>query len=105
MLTGLILNILASKVMPVILPPLIAGARKFILEKLPPSIIPLALTLGGAAVNSIAGYLGVEGTQDLASLGADAWDGALLGLATVGVHQLGIRARDWFKAQKAKRAE
>ena len=100
MIAALVLKFLASNVMPVILPPLIAWVRKFVVDHVPASMIPLMLTIGGAAVSTLASILGVDPPQDLASLGADAWNGALLGLATVGVHQLGTRAAAWFKAAK-----
>ena len=102
MIATLVLKFLASNVMPVILPPVIAWARKFVQDHVPASMIPLVLTIGGAAVNTLAQTLGVDAPQDLAQLGGAAWDGALLGLATVGVHQLGTRAIAWFKSLKAK---
>lgn len=102
MIATLVLKFLASNVMPVILPPVIAWARKFVVDHVPASIIPLMLTIGGAAVNMLASTLGVDTPPDLTTLGAEAWDGALLGLATVGVHQLGTRVRDWYRALKAK---
>lgn len=102
MLAALVLKFLASNVMPVILPPIIAWVRKFVQDHVPASAIPLVLTIGGAGVNMLASTLGVDAPPDLTTLGAEAWDGALLGLATVGVHQLGTRARDWFRALKAK---
>lgn len=101
MFTALILNILTAKVLPVILPPLIAAARKFILAKVPPALIPLVLTVGGALVDTAATALGVEGVPaDLPMLGAAAWEGALIGLAATGVHQAWKQARAWFKALK-----
>lgn len=101
MIASLILKALASKVMPLVLPPLIAWLRSHVLSKIPPALLPIVLTAGGALVNVTAQSFGVEGIPDnLPELGADAWNGALLGLATVGVHQLGTRARDWFKALK-----
>lgn len=101
MIAALLLKILTSKVVPLVFPPLIAAARKYLIAKLPPALIPLALTLGGALVNTAATALGVDGMPaDLSMLGAAAWDGALLGLATTGVHQAWTRGAEWLKARK-----
>lgn len=103
MLAALLLKILTSKLIPIVFPPAIAWARTHVLAKVPPSLLPLVLTLGGALVNVAAQSLGVEGVPDnLPELGVDAWNGALLGLATVGFHQLGTRALDWVKALRKK---
>lgn len=103
MLTTLILNLLTSKVVPVILPPVVTWGRKVIREKVPPQFIPLALTLGGGVVTMAAEAIGAEVPPDLPQLGAAAWDGALLGLATTGVHQLVKQGREWYRELKARR--
>lgn len=101
MLTTLILNILTAKVVPVVFPPIIAALRKYALAKLPPALIPLALTIGGAFVTSTAAVVGADvGGVDLATAGSAAWDGALLGLATTGVHQLWKHGVEWFRSLK-----
>lgn len=102
MLSALILNILTAKVLPVVIPPAIAFVRKFVMDKVPASLIPLVLTVGGSLVGVAATALGVEGMPDLAQAGAAAWEGALVGLAGVGVHQMATRGIEWFKALKAK---
>lgn len=103
MLSALVLNILTAKVLPVVVPPIIAAVRKFVVDKVPASLIPLVLTVGGSLVNVVSTYLGVEGMPaDLPMLGSAAWEGALVGLAGVGVHQAWTRGAEWLKAQKAK---
>lgn len=100
MIAALVLKLLTSNIMPVILPPLVAWVRKFIEDHIPAPLIPVMLALGGAAVTSLSAMLGVAPPQDLTTLGAEAWDGALLGLATVGVHQLYKHGRDWIRSLK-----
>jgi len=103
MFTTLITSILTSKVIPVVLPPIIAWGRKIIRDKVPPQFIPLALTIGGSIVTMVAEAVGAEVPPDLPQMGEAAWDGALLGLATTGVHQLVRQGREWFKQLKEKR--
>lgn len=103
MFSLLMLNILTAKVLPIIIPPLIAVGRTFIVKRLPPAFIPFALTVGGALVDVAATSLGVDGIPaDLPMLGAAAWEGALVGLAATGLHQGWKQGREWFKALKQK---
>lgn len=102
MIATLILNILTAKVLPVILPPIIAAARKFVLAKVPPQLLPLLLSVGGALVDTAATALGVEGVPaDLPMLGAAAWEGALIGLAATGVHQAWKQGKEWLRAHRS----
>lgn len=103
MFTTLITTFLTSKVVPVILPPIVSWGRKIIRDKVPPQFIPLALTIGGSIVTMVAEAVGAEVPPDLPQMGEAAWDGALLGLATTGVHQLVRQGREWFKQLKDKR--
>lgn len=103
MFTTLITTFLTSKVVPVILPPIVSWGRKIIRDKVPPQFIPLALTIGGSIVTRVAEAVGAEVPPDLPQMGEAAWDGALLGLATTGVHQLVRQGREWFKQLKDKR--
>jgi|SRR5690554_41847 len=103
MFTTLITSILTSKVIPVVLPPIVSWGRKIIRDKVPPQFIPLALTIGGSIVTMVAEAVGAEVPPDLPQMGEAAWDGALLGLATTGVHQLVRQGREWFKQLKEKR--
>jgi hypothetical protein len=91
----LLLSFLTAKLLPVVVPVAIAAVKKNVLAKLPPRWIPGLLALGGAAVGAVGSTWGVE-TPDLSMATAAAWDGTLLGLATVGVHQL------WGKLFPAK---
>lgn len=83
----LLLSFLTVKLLPVAVPLAIGAVRKNLLAKLPARWIPALLAVGGAAVGAVGTSLGVE-TPDLSSAAAGAWDGTLLGLASVGVHQL-----------------
>lgn len=106
MFVALALKLLTSKLIPVLLPPAVAWLRQHVLAKIPPALLPLVLTAGGALMNVAAQSLGVEGVPDnLPELGADAWNGALLGLATVGMHQLGTHAIAWFKSLRKGEAK
>lgn len=102
MLEVLITKVLAPKIMPVVLPPIIAWGRKVIRERVPPQFIPLALTIGGSIVAMVAEAVGAEVPPDLPQMGEAAWDGALLGLATTGVHQLVRQGREWLRQLKEK---
>ena len=102
MFTTLITSILTSKVIPVVLPPIVSWGRKIIRDKVPPQFIPLALTIGGSIVTMVAEAVGAEVPPDLPQMGEAAWDGALLGLATTGVHQLVRQSREWLRQLKEK---
>ncbi|RPH75970.1 hypothetical protein EHM76_00380 [bacterium] len=90
-MNALLLSLLTTKILPLLVPPLIAASRKFLLAKLPAKYIPIALGLGGAAVGAVGSFFGVE-TPDLSMAAASAWDGTLIGLASVGIHQVWTRA-------------
>jgi hypothetical protein len=102
MFSTLVLNVLTAKVLPVVVPFLVAAVRKWVLAKVPPQFIPFLLTLGGSGVGAAAEYLGAteQVPADLAMLGAGAWEGALVGLAATGVHQGWKQAREWLKGRK-----
>jgi len=81
-----ILNFLPA-ILPIVIPPLVGVVRKQLGDLIPAKYIPMALGLGGALIGGLAGLVGVE-AGDLATAGIDAWNGAIIGLASVGVHQL-----------------
>lgn len=102
MLTGLLLNIITSKILLPLIPPAVDWLRKVAIKKLPPALIPGVLGLAGSLVSMTATYLGIEGVPaDLPMLGAAAWDGAITGLAAAGLHAAVTKAVAWFKARKA----
>lgn len=86
---SMLLSLLSAKLLPLLVPPLVAAARAYILKKVPPKFLPVVITGGAALVDMAATALGVEGVPaDLAMLGGAAWEGALIGLAGVGIHQV-----------------
>jgi hypothetical protein len=98
---SLLVSLLTAKVLPLIVPPLIAFVRAFVVKNVPPAFIPILATVGGAVLGAAASALGVEGVPtDPAMMGAAAWEGALVSLSGVGVHQAFTRLRDYKKAQK-----
>lgn len=103
MIVTIALKLLTSKLMPVILPPLVQWAKEWVTQHVPKQLIPVLLAAGGALVDAAATYLGVDGIPaDLPMLGESAWEGALLGLSTVGLYEGVTRAREWLKARSAK---
>lgn len=80
------LNFLPA-LLPIIIPPLVSLVKDKLAVIIPSKYIPLALGVGGALVGGLSSLFGVE-TGDLATAGISAWNGALIGLASVGIHQL-----------------
>lgn len=106
MLEALVLKYLTAQVLPPLMVALVAAGRKLIQDRLPPTLIPIVLALGSGLFNTIATWLGVEGVPaDGTMLTAAAWEGLLVGAATVGLHQVWTRSVAWFKGlRKAKDA-
>ena len=86
-MNSILLSIVTAKLLPLIIPPLVAAVTKFADDHINRKYIPLVLSVGGALVGAVASYFGMD-VPDLANVGADAWTGALIGLASTGVHQL-----------------
>src|SRR5262245_43107461 len=96
---ALLLKLLASKVLVPLVPLVMGFVRTWVLKSLPPSLVPLLLSVAGALVGAVESQVGLPVT-DLAMAGAGAWEGALMGLAAVGVHQLWNKIKEW-KAKPA----
>lgn len=107
MLEALVLKYLSAQVLPPLMVALVAAGRKLIHDKLPPALIPVVLSFGSAAFNAIATWAGVEGVPaDGAMITGAAWEGLLVGAATVGLHQLWKQGKAWFQSlRKGKGSE
>lgn len=84
---------LVPMILPVVIPLLTAVARRWLGEKIPTQYIPMALAVGGAVLGALSSLLGITDATDLTGAGVDAWNGALIGLAGVGIHQVYRKAR------------
>lgn len=93
----LLVTLFITKILPVLLPPLIAAVRAALHDRIPSQYIPALLAVGGALVGALGSYLGVD-VPDLANMASDAWDGAIIALASTGVHQI------WVQHKKGKQS-
>lgn len=104
MLEALVLKYLTAQVLPPLMVALVAFGRKLIHDKLPPTLIPIVLSLGAGLFNAIATWAGVEGIPaDGGMITAAAWEGLLVGAATVGLHQVWKQGLAWFKGLRARK--
>lgn len=86
-MSNILVNLLSAKLLPLIIPPLVAAVKTWTDQHVPPKYTPLILTVGSALIGAIYSYFG-QAAPDLATMGADAWTAALTGLASTGIHQL-----------------
>ena len=100
MLTNAIVSFAIAKLLPVLIPPLVAAVRRFVMTKIPGKLVPVILAAGGAAVGVIGREYGVD-VPDLGTAGAGAWEGALVSLSAVGVHQLYAQLKSFLAERKA----
>lgn len=94
-----LVSLLTSKLLVPLVPVVVSFLRNYVLGILPAKWIPLALTLAGSIVGALESQLGLPVT-DLSMAGAGAWEGALMGLAAVGVHQLYLKLKSLKEKQE-----
>lgn len=106
MIATLLTKLLTTKILPIVIPPFVAWVRRTVLTRLPPQLIPFALSIGGALAGIVAESVGyTEIPPDFSTLTAAGWEGFLLGVATIGVHQLVKQGRELWRKFKARRKE
>lgn len=81
-----------------IVPPLVMGFRNFIAPLVPGRLIPMLLPVAGGLVAGLANLAGVDlGDFNPETADLNAWQqvvtGVLVGLAAIGVHQVGVQAK------------
>lgn len=79
--------------MPTLLSAIVAFLKRSLLKKVSPQYFPVILTLGGAMVNAASVSLGADVHVDLENVTEASITGAVVGLSTVGVHQLATKTR------------
>lgn len=94
-----LINLLTSKVLVPAVPPLVGFLRTWVLKNIPPRWIPALLALAGSLVGIGESQMGLPET-DLSMAATGAWEGALMGLAATGVHQLWQKFREWKNEEK-----
>lgn len=103
MFETILVNLLTSKIIPLVVPPLVTLGRKLIREKLPSKLVPVALAVGGGLVGAIGSAMGVD-VPDLTEISGEAavgaWEGALVALAGAGVYDVVKKTRQWLKERK-----
>lgn len=106
MIEALVLKYLTAQVLPPLMVALVAGVRKLIADKLPPTLIPIVVSLGAGAFNAIATWAGVDGVPaDATMISVAAWQGLLVGAATVGLHQVWAKGKEWLRSLRSKGKE
>ncbi len=82
-----LLNLLIGA-LPLIVPPVVALVREHVTRIVPDRWVPVLLATAGGGVGATASLAGVDAPADLAAAGEAAWVGVVIGLASVGVHQV-----------------
>ncbi len=74
--------------LPLIVPPAVSFIREHVDRLVPDRWVPVLLASAGGGLGATASVIGVDAPADLASASEAAWIGVVIGLASVGVHQV-----------------